>query len=141
MANHIDTSVPGAYPAHTYLFIDDLHIARQEGVEPVLNSPEKVPEPVMKPENRGRELKYTLPAVFSTMRKKSYSSYGITPTIPDFGMSTQVLSSLTDKRMPFPETAVNGSGPIWAWWSGGVTVITTSCRFLPLLEAVSSEVS
>jgi len=50
MADHIDTNVPGQYPPHTYLFIDDLHIARQEGVEAVLNSPEKVPEPVMKPE-------------------------------------------------------------------------------------------
>jgi hypothetical protein len=41
---------PNEYQARTYLLIDDLHIERQEGVEPVLCDPVKAPDPVLKPE-------------------------------------------------------------------------------------------
>ena len=41
---HVET---GFYPLVTYLLIDDLYVARQEGVRRVLNRPERVPEPVL----------------------------------------------------------------------------------------------
>ena len=44
------SGTPNQYPGRTYLLIDDLHIERQEGVEPVLCNPVKEPQPVLKPE-------------------------------------------------------------------------------------------
>ena len=44
------SAVPNPYPPRTHLLIDDLHVERQEGVEPVLCNPVKEPGPVLKPE-------------------------------------------------------------------------------------------
>ena len=42
---HVQT---GDYPPQTYLLIDDLFIARQEGTHRVAVNPQKLPEPVLK---------------------------------------------------------------------------------------------
>ena len=72
---HVET---GFYPPVTYLLIDDLDVARKEGVCRVMNRPERVPEPVLprdRPWEVGTDMRFLPGASFYDPEEKLFKLY------------------------------------------------------------------